>query len=156
MYSLGRLKWILDIIWPFNQHFNLKNQRNWIKQVLMIIFFEWYQLHLTALTKENYFRYILLSKTVRTCFDLCFNTLIKAKWISRLLFKDRIRCQSNHAAKTDVLRFSILPLPMYLIFLDKFHSVFNGNLGIYSMWESMNSSSNKQSEKAINSYLDSF
>ena len=38
MYSLGRLKWILDIIWPFNQHFNLKNQRNWIKQVLMTNF----------------------------------------------------------------------------------------------------------------------
>ena len=33
-----RLKWILDIIWPFNQHFNLKNQRNWIKQVLIIKF----------------------------------------------------------------------------------------------------------------------
>ena len=38
LYALGRLKWILDIIWPFNQHFNLKNQRNWIKQVLMINF----------------------------------------------------------------------------------------------------------------------
>ena len=38
LYALGRLKWILDIIWPLNQHFNLKNQRNWIKQVLMIKF----------------------------------------------------------------------------------------------------------------------
>ena len=37
-YALGSLKWILDIIWPLNQHFNLKNQRNWIKQVLMIKF----------------------------------------------------------------------------------------------------------------------
>ena len=31
VYALGRLKWILDIIWPFNQ-------RNWIKQALMINF----------------------------------------------------------------------------------------------------------------------
>ena len=28
LYVLGRLKWILDIVWPLNQHFNLKNQRN--------------------------------------------------------------------------------------------------------------------------------
>ena len=35
---LGRLKWILDIIWPLNQHFNLKNQRNRIKLVLMLTF----------------------------------------------------------------------------------------------------------------------
>ena len=38
LHSLGRLKWVLDIIWPLNQHFNLKNQRNWIKQVLMLSF----------------------------------------------------------------------------------------------------------------------
>ena len=38
LYASGRLKWILDIIWPFNQHCNLKNQRNWIKQVLMMNF----------------------------------------------------------------------------------------------------------------------
>ena len=35
LYALGRLKWILDIIWPLNQHFKLKNQRNWLKQVWM-------------------------------------------------------------------------------------------------------------------------
>ena len=34
----GRLKWILYIIWPFNQHFKLKNQRNWLKQVWMLKF----------------------------------------------------------------------------------------------------------------------
>ena len=38
LHALGRLKWVLDIIWPLNQHFNLKNQRNWIKQVLMLSF----------------------------------------------------------------------------------------------------------------------
>ena len=38
LYALGRLKWILDIIWPLNQYFDLKNQRNWIKQVLMLKF----------------------------------------------------------------------------------------------------------------------
>ena len=38
LYASGRLKWILDIIWPSNQHFNLKNQRNWIKQVSMLKF----------------------------------------------------------------------------------------------------------------------
>jgi hypothetical protein len=37
-YALGRLKWILDIIWPLNQSFNLKNQRNWMKQVLVLNF----------------------------------------------------------------------------------------------------------------------
>ena len=31
-------KQFLDIIWPLNQHFNLKNQRNWKKQVWMINF----------------------------------------------------------------------------------------------------------------------
>ena len=35
LYALGRLKWILDIIWPLNQHFKLKNQRNWLEQVWM-------------------------------------------------------------------------------------------------------------------------
>ena len=34
LYALGRLKWILDIIW----HFKLKNQRNWLKQVWMLKF----------------------------------------------------------------------------------------------------------------------
>ena len=38
LYALGRLKWILDIIWPLNQHFNLKNERNWMKQVWMLKF----------------------------------------------------------------------------------------------------------------------
>ena len=38
LHALGRLKWVLDIIWPLNQHFNLKNQRNWMKQVLMLSF----------------------------------------------------------------------------------------------------------------------
>ena len=32
LYALGRLKWILDIIWPLNQHFKLKNQRNWLNK----------------------------------------------------------------------------------------------------------------------------
>ena len=35
-YALGRIRWILDIIWPLNQHFKLKNQRNWLKQVWLI------------------------------------------------------------------------------------------------------------------------
>ena len=34
----GRLKWILDIIWPLNQRFNLKNQRNWLKWIWMLRF----------------------------------------------------------------------------------------------------------------------
>ena len=38
LHALGRLKWVLEIIWPLNQHFNLKNQRNWIKLVLMLRF----------------------------------------------------------------------------------------------------------------------
>ena len=28
----------MTLIWPLNQNFNLKNQRNWIKQVLMLSF----------------------------------------------------------------------------------------------------------------------
>ena len=38
LYELGKLKWILDIIWPLNQHFHLKNQRNWKKQIWMLNF----------------------------------------------------------------------------------------------------------------------
>ena len=38
LHALGRLKWILDSIWPLNQHFRLKNQRNLIKQVLVLTF----------------------------------------------------------------------------------------------------------------------
>ena len=38
VYALGRIKWILGIIWPWNQHFNLKNIRNWKKQVWMLTF----------------------------------------------------------------------------------------------------------------------
>ena len=36
MHLLGRIWWILDIIWPLNQDFKLKNQRNWLKQVWML------------------------------------------------------------------------------------------------------------------------
>ena len=36
LYALHRLQGILDIIWPLNRRFNLKNKRNWIKQVLML------------------------------------------------------------------------------------------------------------------------
>ena len=38
IHYLGRLKWIRDIIWPLNQHFKLKTQRNWLKQVWMLNF----------------------------------------------------------------------------------------------------------------------
>ena len=38
LYALNRLKWILDIIWPSNQHFNQKNQRNGKNQVWMLNF----------------------------------------------------------------------------------------------------------------------
>ena len=38
LYALGRIRWILDIIWHLNQHFKLKNQRNWLKQVWMLKF----------------------------------------------------------------------------------------------------------------------
>ena len=56
LYALGRLKWILDIIWPLNQHSNLKNQRNRKKTSFNDKFFEWDYLHLTALMKETYFK----------------------------------------------------------------------------------------------------
>ena len=38
LYALGWLKWILDIVWPLNQHFNLKNQRNWRTTFFMLRF----------------------------------------------------------------------------------------------------------------------
>ena len=38
LYALGRLKWILDIVWPLNQHFNLKNRRNWRTTFFMLRF----------------------------------------------------------------------------------------------------------------------
>ena len=31
-------QWMLVIIWPLDQHFKLKNQRNWLKQVWMLRF----------------------------------------------------------------------------------------------------------------------
>ena len=40
LYALSRLKWILDIIWPLNQHFKLKNQKNWLKHVWMLKFWD--------------------------------------------------------------------------------------------------------------------
>ena len=40
LYALGRFKWILDIIWPLNQQFNLKNQRNWLKQIWTLKFWD--------------------------------------------------------------------------------------------------------------------
>ena len=56
LYALGRIRWILDIIWPLNQHFKLKNQRNWLNQVWMwkfwnvmnCILLHWYK-HLTLM-----------------------------------------------------------------------------------------------------------
>ena len=53
LYASGRLKWILDIIWPLNQHFKLKNQRNWLNKFKCENFGMW--LHLTALKKKTYF-----------------------------------------------------------------------------------------------------
>ena len=38
LYALGRLKWTLDIVWPLNQHFNMKNQRNWRTTFFMLRF----------------------------------------------------------------------------------------------------------------------
>ena len=38
LYALCRLKWILDIVWPLNQHFNLKNQKNWKTTFFMLRF----------------------------------------------------------------------------------------------------------------------
>ena len=38
VYASCRIKWILGIIWPWNQYFNLKNQRNWKKQVWTLSF----------------------------------------------------------------------------------------------------------------------
>ena len=61
VYALGRLKWILDIIWPLNQLFNLKNQRNWKKQVWMLNF--WLGLLVTALMKETYFTSLAFLET---------------------------------------------------------------------------------------------
>ena len=65
LHALGRLKWVLDIIWPLNQHFKLKNQKNWIKQVFMLSFLIviiWILLHrpkkLTLKTKY----YVVVSK----------------------------------------------------------------------------------------------
>ena len=64
VYALGRIKWILDNIGPWNQHFNLKNQRNWKKQVWMLnfligiicILLHWWK----KLTLENHtFSYLL-------------------------------------------------------------------------------------------------
>ena len=37
-FALGWLKRILDIIWPLNQHFKLKNQRNWLKKIWVLKF----------------------------------------------------------------------------------------------------------------------
>ena len=61
LYALGRIRWILDIIWPLNQHFKLKNQRNWLNQVWMwkfwnvmnCILLHWYK-HLTLVHTITY------------------------------------------------------------------------------------------------------
>ena len=40
LYALVRPKWVLEIIWPLNQHFKLKNQRNWLR-TSNVKFLEW-------------------------------------------------------------------------------------------------------------------
>ena len=52
LYALGRIRWILDIIWPLNQHFKLKNQRNWLKQVPMLKFWSLINCFLMHWTKK--------------------------------------------------------------------------------------------------------
>ena len=54
MHQVG-FKWILDIIWPLNQHFKLKNQKNWIKQVLVLKFLSGINCILLHWKKETYF-----------------------------------------------------------------------------------------------------
>ena len=60
LYALGRLKWILDIIWPLNQHFKLKNQRNWLKQVSMLKFWIVLNRFLMQWTKKLTLQYLQL------------------------------------------------------------------------------------------------
>ena len=54
LYALVRIKWILDIIWTLNQHFNLKNQRNWkvwminfLSRIICILLHWWKKLTLS-------------------------------------------------------------------------------------------------------------
>ena len=77
-YALGRLKWILVIIWPLNQHFKLKNQRNWLKQVWMSkfwsvinCFFMHWTKKLTLLINQPSFRETLVDmcNTISSAFD---------------------------------------------------------------------------------------
>ena len=51
-YALGRLEWILDIIWLLNQHFKLKKQRNWLQQVSMLKFWSVNNCFLVHWTKK--------------------------------------------------------------------------------------------------------
>ena len=47
---IRQIRWILDIIWPLNQTFKLKNQRNWLKQVWTLKFWSvinWFFMHWT-------------------------------------------------------------------------------------------------------------
>ena len=53
LYALGRIRWILDIIWPLHQHFKLKNQRNWLTQVWMWKFWSVINCFFCALNKET-------------------------------------------------------------------------------------------------------
>ena len=55
LYALGRIRWILNIIWPLNQHFRLKKTKKLAKTSLNVKILECDWLHPCALNEETYF-----------------------------------------------------------------------------------------------------
>ena len=87
LYALGRLKWILDIVSPLNQHFNLKNQRKWGTTFLMLRFLIGIiciLLHrpkkLTLLfCMQNILLRFLMNKSLNTCHLRSFGLICKCR-----------------------------------------------------------------------------
>ena len=81
LYALCRIKLILGIIWPWNQHFKLKNQRNWIKQVLMIKFLSGINCILLHRPKKLTFVQILCSHGNVLLKNCTKRGLVLSKWL---------------------------------------------------------------------------
>ena len=112
LYALGRLMWILDIIWSLNQHFNLKNLRNWIKQVLMIKFCSGINCILLHWPKK-----LTLVARSCTCGGCRFFTTI---CITYYVFTSSLMPMSNYQANNDKVSFFGQGSKMQLIPLQNF------------------------------------
>ena len=127
LYALGRPKWILDIIWPLNQHFELKTQRNWLKQVWMLKFCD--VINCILCTHQ---RNLLLSDLTQYCFNTMKKSLVVFSQDYFILYNLIIawrlldqKCKSCNLLMYGSFKISFVPTALPKVMLRSSRKAFN-------------------------------